>query len=466
MVQLSTLFIGLVAVATSTHAAPIVLNKRIAQVIADSTTKWSAACTAAGGGQQCNPLSITAFSTLLAAPGPCEQQDAADQMVNLAKSLGSSELLALSQIFAQQPRNSPNSVATPYCQKAPQNAELNGLFQCQFVGSNQKLFAGGAALGQAGTIPFGRTAVLNPLGSCPANPSGPIADGTQLTDITSSPGVPDSSSGSSAPAATTKAKSTAATVTTQSAAATSAVTATAAPPTATTAATTASTGFALSNGQAAQALNQKFATLTASSACTEGENACVNGGFAQCVGGKFAITACAAPAVCVALPLVNSAGTSITCDTTADALARIAETGAIGGLTGDSAASAPAASSASAVDSAAPATATPSPQVDTAAASSSSSFALSNGQAAQALNKKFATLSASSACTAGENACINGGFAQCVGGSFVVTPCAASLQCVALPLVNSAGTSITCDTTADALTRIGNTGATGGLTGA
>ena len=49
---------------------------------------------------------MTAFSTLLAAPGPCEQQDAADQMVNLAKSLGSSDLLALSQIFAQQPRNS------------------------------------------------------------------------------------------------------------------------------------------------------------------------------------------------------------------------------------------------------------------------------------------------------------------------------------------------------------------------
>lgn len=43
--------------------------------------------------------------------------------------------------------------------------------------------------------------------------------------------------------------------------------------------------------------------------------------------------------------------------------------------------------------------------------------------------------------------------------------CAPSLVCAALPLVNSAGTSITCTTSADAATRIAATGATGGLTG-
>ena len=77
----------------------------------------------------------------------------------------------------------------PYCQSAPKNAELDGLFQCQFEGANQKTFVGGLALGAAGTIPFGHSAPLAVLGSCPANTAGPIADGTQLTDVTQDPGL-------------------------------------------------------------------------------------------------------------------------------------------------------------------------------------------------------------------------------------------------------------------------------------
>ncbi|KAJ3872084.1 hypothetical protein F5051DRAFT_339883, partial [Lentinula edodes] len=209
-------------------------------------------------------------------------------------------------------------------------------------------------------------------------------------------------------------------------------------------ASSTSSAFALSNGQAAQALNAQFTSLTASSTCTDGQNACVNGAFAQCVGGKFETTQCAGGTTCAALPLVNSAGTSITCTTTADAEARIAATGAIGGITGDG--STTAASSAA------------------TSSSSTSSFALSNGQAAQKLNAQFATLTASS-CTEGQNACVNGAFAQCVNGSFETTRCAGGTTCAALPLVNSAGTSITCATTADAEDRIAATGATGGLTG-
>ena len=67
--------------------------------------------------------------------------------------------------------------------------------------------------------------------------------------------------------------------------------------------------FTHQNGVDAQALNSKFKGLTASSACTAGETACVNGQLAQCVGEKFALTPCAAPLQCVALPLVNKAGT-------------------------------------------------------------------------------------------------------------------------------------------------------------
>ena len=52
-----------------------------------------------------------------------------------------------------------------------------------------------------------------------------------------------------------------------------------------------------------------------------------------------------------------------------------------------------------------------------------------------------------------------------MGGTFVNLGCGATLQCFALPLVNSAGTSIACTTEADAAARIAAPGATGGITG-
>ncbi|KAI0336566.1 hypothetical protein GY45DRAFT_412934 [Cubamyces sp. BRFM 1775] len=94
-----------------------------------------------------------------------------------------------------------------------------------------------------------------------------------------------------------------------------------------------------------------------------------------------------------------------------------------------------------------------------------SSFALQNGQDAQQLNAKFASLSADSPCTADEVACVQGAFAQCVDGKFKTTPCSGGLTCVALPLVNSLGTSVTCDTEQDAADRIARTGVSGGLRG-
>ena len=128
---------------------------------------------------------------------------------------------------------------------------------------------------------------------------------------------------------------------------------------------------------------------------------------------------------------------------------------------------------------------------------SAAPFTLQNGQEAQALNRKFQSLTASSSCSSGEQACVQGQLAQCVSGKFVLAPCASTLQCVALPLVNKPGTryaqklvlfpspppllgegfyrlwltylewrhSITCDTQQDAEARIANTGATGGLVG-
>ena len=66
----------------------------------------------------------------------------------------------------------------------------------------------------------------------------------------------------------------------------------------------------------------------------EGDQACIDGGFAMCVSGKFVNMGCAAPTQCFALPLVNKAGTSLACTTEDDAAARIATPGATGGITG------------------------------------------------------------------------------------------------------------------------------------
>jgi hypothetical protein len=179
---------------TLASASGMPLTKRIAQTISESTTKWHDACKAAGGGDRCKPLAVDAFSTLLAAPGPCAQREAADKMVSLAKELQNNpDMIKFAQIFAQQPRNTPSSLSMPYCQEAPQNEELKGLFQCQFKGANPTKFVGDLAVGAPGTIPFGQTEPLEVPGSCPAHPDGPIDDGTQLVDITQEPCVENTS---------------------------------------------------------------------------------------------------------------------------------------------------------------------------------------------------------------------------------------------------------------------------------
>lgn len=55
--------------------------------------------------------------------------------------------------------------------------------------------------------------------------------------------------------------------------------------------------------------------------------------------------------------------------------------------------------------------------------SDSADFKLENAKQAQAQNAKFANLTAESACKNGEQACIGGAVAECVGGQFKTTPC-------------------------------------------
>ncbi|CAG8733965.1 5469_t:CDS:2, partial [Ambispora leptoticha] len=62
------------------------------------------------------------------------------------------------------------------------------------------------------------------------------------------------------------------------------------------------------------------------SPCNPGENACINGQFAQCSGkNQWSLTKCNAGLTCCALPLRNKPGTSVACDTKEDQAARIKE---------------------------------------------------------------------------------------------------------------------------------------------
>ena len=65
----------------------------------------------AGGSQStCSGVAVPAFTSLLAEGGVCDQQNAADSMIDLAKQLGNDpEMIRLAQIFVQQPRNAVRS---------------------------------------------------------------------------------------------------------------------------------------------------------------------------------------------------------------------------------------------------------------------------------------------------------------------------------------------------------------------
>ncbi|KAJ3562585.1 hypothetical protein NP233_g9478 [Leucocoprinus birnbaumii] len=103
MFKLTAVFV-LSALACFTSAVP--LEKRINQNTIDSKTLWEAACSKAGGDPQCNIIAVKAAATLLANAGPCDQQDSADAMIDLAKTLNNDpEMIRLAQLFVQQPRN-------------------------------------------------------------------------------------------------------------------------------------------------------------------------------------------------------------------------------------------------------------------------------------------------------------------------------------------------------------------------
>ncbi|TFK28555.1 hypothetical protein FA15DRAFT_665268 [Coprinopsis marcescibilis] len=99
------------------------------------------------------------------------------------------------------------------------------------------------------------------------------------------------------------------------------------------------------------------------------------------------------------------------------------------------------------------------------AAGSATTDVARNALDAQKMNTRFTGIQVTDSCELGQVSCIEGGFAQCVNGRWVVQPCATGLRCYAVPLINSRGTSLVCDTQEATLARFENAGVTGGIRG-
>ncbi|KAI8900161.1 hypothetical protein BC833DRAFT_506534, partial [Globomyces pollinis-pini] len=83
------------------------------------------------------------------------------------------------------------------------------------------------------------------------------------------------------------------------------------------------------NGIDAQRLDSQKGNNLAGGQCNvEGGDFCVGDKVGKCIGGKLTVvTACGGGTLCQVLPLVNKAGTSVTCDTEAGKLARFQAAG-------------------------------------------------------------------------------------------------------------------------------------------
>jgi hypothetical protein len=102
-------------------------------------------------GQVCGTLAGQAVSTLLAASPECAQQDLADEIISQSKQFDAATqaaMLAAAIEFRQAEKNTPPDFTTQpptlrnsvFCQKAPANAELNGLVQAQDPANDPNIF--------------------------------------------------------------------------------------------------------------------------------------------------------------------------------------------------------------------------------------------------------------------------------------------------------------------------------------
>ncbi|KAG7089553.1 hypothetical protein E1B28_011226 [Marasmius oreades] len=132
--------------------------------------KLSKAC----DGQVCGNLAGAAITPLLAAQPECSQQDMADQIIDAAQQFDEAtraNMIALAVEYRQAEKNTPPDFTTNpptprnsvFCQKAPKNAELNGLVQSQDPANGDIFFdpltkASVKRGDQPNTFPFGQSA--------------------------------------------------------------------------------------------------------------------------------------------------------------------------------------------------------------------------------------------------------------------------------------------------------------------
>ncbi|KIP12302.1 hypothetical protein PHLGIDRAFT_329677 [Phlebiopsis gigantea 11061_1 CR5-6] len=148
------------------------VRKRIAQAdLPDVAQAWQDLCLVSGGDifttEPCVQLAgVNGINALLASADPCDQQDNADAMIDYANSPGvtnTDDLIANAVAYRQHPRNALNIngivPSTPYCQRAPRNAELQGIVNAQLPGVNPGIFGGPSvglvAFGDPSSCPFG-----------------------------------------------------------------------------------------------------------------------------------------------------------------------------------------------------------------------------------------------------------------------------------------------------------------------
>ncbi|KAG6908689.1 hypothetical protein DXG01_003703 [Tephrocybe rancida] len=144
--------------------------------------KLSAACP----GQVCGNLAGQAITPLLAAQPECSQQDMADTIIDASKQFDAAtqaNMIALAQEYRQAEKNTPPDFTTNppanrnsvFCQKAPKNAELNGLVQGQDPANDPDLFFDPAT---KATVKRGTQANTAPLGEAAAPASSAAASAT------------------------------------------------------------------------------------------------------------------------------------------------------------------------------------------------------------------------------------------------------------------------------------------------
>ncbi|KAI0784250.1 hypothetical protein C8Q75DRAFT_795160 [Abortiporus biennis] len=146
--------------------------------------KLSAACP----GEICGNLAGGAITPLLAAQPECSQQDFADKIIDAAQQFDAAtkaNMISLAVEYRQAEKNSPPDFTTNpptnrntvFCQKAPKNAELNGLVQAQDPANDPNLFFDPATQksvkkgDQPNTFPFGTAGSASSSGSAAASSS-------------------------------------------------------------------------------------------------------------------------------------------------------------------------------------------------------------------------------------------------------------------------------------------------------